>query len=285
MKGRRGARPRSGHGRGAARLPDKPSIAVLPFQNMSGDPEQEYFADGIVEDIITALSRFKLAVRHRAQFELRLQGPGGRREAGRARARRALRARRQRAQGRRPRAHHRPADRCRDRQPSLGRALRPALDDIFDAAGRDRHERRRRHRAEAAQGGDRARSASRRRASTPTTSCCGAAVRLQAYRAGSRDAIPLLYKALSARTGPMRRACALACATIQFSRAGLPRRIARRRFPMPARRLRPERRSDSARMAGFVVSLDAHDYETALGLFDRAIALSNSVALRCVRVH
>jgi TolB-like protein len=37
-------------------LPDKPSIAVLPFQNMSGDPEQEYFADGMVEEIITALS-------------------------------------------------------------------------------------------------------------------------------------------------------------------------------------------------------------------------------------
>ena len=40
-------------------LPDKPSIAVLPFQNMSGDPEQEYFVDGLVEDIITALSRFR----------------------------------------------------------------------------------------------------------------------------------------------------------------------------------------------------------------------------------
>ena len=40
-------------------LPDKPSIAVLPFQNMSGDPSQEYFADGMVEDIITALSRIK----------------------------------------------------------------------------------------------------------------------------------------------------------------------------------------------------------------------------------
>jgi adenylate cyclase len=40
-------------------LPDKPSIAVLPFDNMSGDPEQEYFADGMVEEIITALSRFK----------------------------------------------------------------------------------------------------------------------------------------------------------------------------------------------------------------------------------
>src|SRR6516165_1754797 len=39
-------------------LPDKPSIAVLPFQNLSGDPEQDYFADGIVEEIITALSRY-----------------------------------------------------------------------------------------------------------------------------------------------------------------------------------------------------------------------------------
>ena len=43
----------------ALTLPDKPSIAVLPFTNLSSDPEQEYFADGIVEDIITALSRFK----------------------------------------------------------------------------------------------------------------------------------------------------------------------------------------------------------------------------------
>ena len=40
-------------------LPDKPSIAVLPFQNLSGDPEQEYFADGVVEEIITALSRMR----------------------------------------------------------------------------------------------------------------------------------------------------------------------------------------------------------------------------------
>jgi adenylate cyclase len=53
----------SGGGLGASApapltLPDKPSIAVLPFQNMSGDPEQEYFTDGITEDIITELSRF-----------------------------------------------------------------------------------------------------------------------------------------------------------------------------------------------------------------------------------
>jgi TolB-like protein/Tfp pilus assembly protein PilF len=45
--------------REALPLPSKPSIAVLPFDNMSGDPDQEYFADGIVEEIITALSRFR----------------------------------------------------------------------------------------------------------------------------------------------------------------------------------------------------------------------------------
>jgi adenylate cyclase len=45
--------------RGALALPDKPSIAILPFANMSGDPEQEYFADGMVDDIITGLSRIK----------------------------------------------------------------------------------------------------------------------------------------------------------------------------------------------------------------------------------
>jgi TolB-like protein len=43
----------------ALTLPDKPSIAILPFTNLSSDPEQEYFADGVVEDIITGLSRSK----------------------------------------------------------------------------------------------------------------------------------------------------------------------------------------------------------------------------------
>jgi adenylate cyclase len=52
----REAKPSSGQ---RLPLPDKPSIAVMPFTNMSGDPEQEYFADGIVEDIITALSRLR----------------------------------------------------------------------------------------------------------------------------------------------------------------------------------------------------------------------------------
>jgi TolB-like protein len=53
------ARDDGGASRKNPPLPEKPSIAILPLQNMSGDPEQEYFADGVVEDITTALSRFR----------------------------------------------------------------------------------------------------------------------------------------------------------------------------------------------------------------------------------
>jgi adenylate cyclase len=56
--GGRSATPGQGDSSGLP-LPDKPSIAVLPFQNMSGDPEQDYFVDGMVEEIITALSRIR----------------------------------------------------------------------------------------------------------------------------------------------------------------------------------------------------------------------------------
>ena len=51
-------------------LPDKPSIAVLPFQNMSGDPEQEYFADGIAEDVLTTLSKIQelVVIAHSSSF-------------------------------------------------------------------------------------------------------------------------------------------------------------------------------------------------------------------------
>jgi len=53
------ARPAMAQASSGPALPDKPSIAVLPFANLSGDPEQEYFADGMVEEIITALSRIR----------------------------------------------------------------------------------------------------------------------------------------------------------------------------------------------------------------------------------
>lgn len=74
----------------APALPDKPSIAVLPFENMSGDPEQQYFADGMVEEITTALSRFKWLFVIAREFELHLQGQGGRYQGGRTPAWRAL---------------------------------------------------------------------------------------------------------------------------------------------------------------------------------------------------
>ena len=61
--------------RGPLALPDKPSIAVLPFDNMSGDPEQEYFADGMAEEILTALSP-AVALRYRAKLLVHLQGQG-----------------------------------------------------------------------------------------------------------------------------------------------------------------------------------------------------------------
>ena len=63
-------------------LPDTPSIAVLPFTNMSDDRGTDYFADGIVEDIITDLSRLKLSIRDREKLFVSIQKPCCRREAG-----------------------------------------------------------------------------------------------------------------------------------------------------------------------------------------------------------
>ena len=63
--------------RSALSLPDKPSIAVLPFQNMSGDAEQDYFADGMVEEIITALSRITwlFVIARNSTFSYKGQSP------------------------------------------------------------------------------------------------------------------------------------------------------------------------------------------------------------------
>jgi adenylate cyclase len=105
-------------------LPDKPSIAVLPFENMSGDPTQDYFSDGMTEEIITELSRFRslFVIGRNSSFA---QGASGRCVGGRAPARCPICHRGQRSSGRRPRAHHGATDRSRHRKPALGRTIRP----------------------------------------------------------------------------------------------------------------------------------------------------------------
>ncbi len=97
-----------------------------------------------------------LALCHRPQFELHLQRPSHRREAGRARTECPLCPRRLGAQGGRPRAHHRTADRCAERRASVGRPLRRLSRRCVRASGQGGDERRRRHRTDIASRRDRA---------------------------------------------------------------------------------------------------------------------------------
>ena len=117
-------------------LPDKPSIAVLAFQNMSGDPEQEYFADGITEDVITDLSKIGglLVIARNSSFaykgkavDIRVVG---------SRTRRPLGARRQHPPRRQSGKDHRAADRRGNRRTSVGRPLRPRTERHFRGPGR-----------------------------------------------------------------------------------------------------------------------------------------------------
>ena len=119
-------------------LPETPSIAVLPFVNMSADAEQDYFADGLAEDIITDLSRISalfVAARNSA-FTFKGKHLDAQQVA------RALNVRyvlgRKRAQVGRAGAYHRATGRWRDRRSALGPALRPQSRRHVRAAGRDR---------------------------------------------------------------------------------------------------------------------------------------------------
>ena len=87
-------------------VPDRPAIAVLAFDNMSGDGKQEYFSDGISEDIITALSRVRWFFVIARNSSFIYKGRSGAHQPGRRGTRRALCGRGQRAQGGRPGPHH-----------------------------------------------------------------------------------------------------------------------------------------------------------------------------------
>jgi hypothetical protein len=90
------------------------SIVVLPFANLSSDPEQEYFADGITEDLTTDLSRISgmVVISRNTAFTYRHKRVDT--KQNRPRAGCAIRARRQCPPVGQPRPHHSPADRCRD---------------------------------------------------------------------------------------------------------------------------------------------------------------------------
>ena len=109
--------------RPALALPDKPSVAVLPFANLSDDPEQEYFAHGLTEDIITGLSRLRWLQVTASELFVHVQGKRRRCEAGRPRAGCRICLERQRATIEPARADNRAADRCIDGCAGVGRAL------------------------------------------------------------------------------------------------------------------------------------------------------------------
>ena len=104
---------------------DRPSVAVLPFANMSGDPEQAYFADGISEHIITELSQVPFALRDRAELVVHVPRPRARRAEGGEGPRRPLRAGGERTTGRHRPPGHRAAHRRHERPSRVGGALRP----------------------------------------------------------------------------------------------------------------------------------------------------------------
>jgi TolB-like protein len=104
-------------------LPDKPSIVVLPFANMSGDPEQEYLADGMVEEIITALSRIRwlFVIARNSTFTYKGQAVDVKKVGRELGVRYVLEGSVRKS--RRARPHHCSANRRDHRHPPLGRPL------------------------------------------------------------------------------------------------------------------------------------------------------------------
>ncbi len=118
-------------------LPDKPSIAVLPFANMSGDSEQEYFADGIAEDVITALSRYPslFVIARNSCFTYKSRAAEVRQVGRELGVRYVLEGSLRKAANRI--RSDRAARRNGDRQPYLGRALRPRSGGYLRRPGRN----------------------------------------------------------------------------------------------------------------------------------------------------
>ena len=256
-------------------LPDKPSIAVLPFTNMSGDPEQEYFADGLVEDIITALSRVRsfFVIARNSSFTYKGRAVDVRQVV--ARARRPLRPRRQHPQGRLAGPHRRPADRRDHRAPCLGRPLRRRHERHLRPAGQGHGERGRRRRAEHPAG---------RRSGRPAPSRPSYITAYDLYlralpgfysmtREGFAEVRRLTNEALSIDPGfTLAKALGAYIRSISVSQCWHEPDDVRVAVRM-AREVLAEARDDptSLRFAAQVLAYSAKDYETALSAIERSL--------------
>ena len=260
-------------------LPDKPSIAVLPFQNMSGDPEQEYFADGIVDEIISGLARTKwlFVIARNSTFVYKSKAVDLR-QIGRELAVRYLLQGGVRKAGDRIRVSTQLIDAENGAQLWSERFDR-TVSDIFalqddialsvigamEPTLRNMEiERVKRTRPNSLDAYDLV-----LRASTHA---------LSHIAEDAAMAIPLLHKALVLEPNYSGAHAPLAlCYHSRFSRAGL--RLEDQSAAIHHARAAVTCGADDAAalgIAGFVISLDAHDHVNALELFDRALSLSSS---------
>jgi TolB-like protein/tetratricopeptide (TPR) repeat protein len=260
-------------------LPDKPSIAVLPFQNMSSDPEQEYFADGMVDDIIAGLARIKwlFVISRNSSFAYKAK-PTDVRQIGRELGVRYVLEGSVRKAGDRIRIGAQLIDAETGAHVWVER-FDEQLRDIFMLQDK----------------------ISMNVVGTIEPTLRTAEIeRVRRRRPSSLDAYDLLLRALPFAHSHMAEEAAIAipmlkraldlepdyaaahaplalCYHSQFSRAGL--REEDRMAAIHHARAAIEAGGDDAGalgIAGFVLSLDAHDHATALKVFEQALALSDS---------
>ena len=265
-------------------LPDKPSIAVLPFQNMSGDPEQEYFADGMVEEIITALSRIRwlFVIARNSTFTYKGQAVDVK-QVGRELGVRYVLEGSVRKGGNRVRITAQLID-AADRHASVGRPLRRLARRRVRASGQGRAQRRRGHRAGIASGRD----APLRRAaddrphrlrSLPARACGLLSNNERAdfrgsgiARTGDRD-----RSALRAGTCPGRRSAT--CGSSLTAGPKSRRQPAARPIDLARQALQvAENDPGILANAALVLAQFGEDIGAMIGLVDRALALNPSFA-------
>ncbi len=260
-------------------LPDRPSIAVLPFQNMSSDPEQEYFADGMVDDIIAGLARIKwLFVISRNSSFVYKNCAADVKQVGRELGIRYVLEGSVRKSGQRVRIAPQLSD-AESGELIWAERFDRQLDDVF--ALQDEISERV---ISAIEPNLRSAELNRVRRKRPgSLEAYDLVLRAQPFAhthlaEDAAIAIPLLKQALSFEPDYAAAHAPLAlCYHSRFSRAGLLEE--NRTSAIHHAHAAIASGADDAGalgIAGFVIALDAHDRETALRTFDRALALSNS---------